>query len=640
MKRIIFLILAILIIGKVEQSLAQNQGNGKSDSLLLSLNNAKEDTNKVNLLNAISKSFFAIDPQRSVFYGQQSSALATKLHFLRGLALAYKNMGIGYFYKGENIDAIKSYQLSLETFNLLGDKKGIANIYSNMGNVYYNQDEDAEALDLYLKALKYSDESGDTLRMVTALINIGAIYGKKPKEYNKAINYYRRAFPLAKAIGDNSTYGIAAVNIGEIYMEKEAFDSAQYYYNLSLEAVKETEDAPYTMCDIGLLFMKQKKYDSAIKILTLASELARKLDLKADLAKLLIGLGKCYWAKNDLPRAEEYLHEAEMVASESGAKYALKDIYEALSEIYSEKQDYSKTAKYQSLLLAVKDSIYNLEVDKKLNTLSFNYKLDKMKLDQEKKDAAARTEIARQKLVRNGFVGGFALVLVFAGIFFTQRNKIKKGKQLSDELLLNILPGEVAEELKAKGSADARHFDDVTVMFTDFKGFTRISEKLSPYELVAEIHTCFKAFDAIMNKHNIEKIKTIGDAYMCAGGLPVANTTHATDVVKAALEIQQFMQEHFLQRKKENKEPFEIRIGVHTGPVVAGIVGVKKFAYDIWGDTVNIASRMESSGEAGKVNISGRSYELVKDKFTCTHRGKIQAKNKGEIDMYFVESVS
>lgn len=210
-------------------------------------------------------------------------------------------------------------------------------------------------------------------------------------------------------------------------------------------------------------------------------------------------------------------------------------------------------------------------------------------------------------------------------------------KKKSDFLLYNILPEEVAEELKVKGSADAKHFDLVTVMFTDFKGFTQISEKLSPSELVAEIDTCFKAFDNIITKYNIEKIKTIGDAYMCAGGLPVVNNSNIIDVVSAALEIQRFMLAHLETRKKEGKEAFEIRIGIHSGPVVAGIVGVKKFAYDIWGDTVNIASRMESSGEAGKVNISGTTYELIKDTFNCEYRGKIQAKNKGEIDMYFVE---
>lgn len=200
-----------------------------------------------------------------------------------------------------------------------------------------------------------------------------------------------------------------------------------------------------------------------------------------------------------------------------------------------------------------------------------------------------------------------------------------------------LLPSEVAEELKLKGSADAKQFDNVTVMFTDFKNFTQISERLTPAELVAEIHTCFKAFDDIITRYNIEKIKTIGDAYMCAGGLPVQNKTNATDVVNAALEIQAFMRIYYDEMIQKGKTPFEIRIGIHTGPVVAGIVCVKKFAYDIWGDTVNIASRMESSSEAGRVNISETTYELVSLQFRCIARGKVEAKNKGMIEMYFVE---
>jgi class 3 adenylate cyclase len=210
-------------------------------------------------------------------------------------------------------------------------------------------------------------------------------------------------------------------------------------------------------------------------------------------------------------------------------------------------------------------------------------------------------------------------------------------KKKSDNLLLNILPAEVAEELKQHGRSNAKTYGLVTVMFTDFKDFTDVSEKVSPELLVSEIDYCFSAFDNIIEKYGIEKIKTIGDAYICAGGLPVLTFTHAADTVSAAIEIRNFM----LQRKKEKEVkgeiPFELRIGIHTGPVVAGIVGVKKFAYDIWGDTVNLAARMESSGEAGKINISGTTYALVKDKFNCTHRGKIQAKHKGEVDMYFVE---
>jgi class 3 adenylate cyclase len=255
----------------------------------------------------------------------------------------------------------------------------------------------------------------------------------------------------------------------------------------------------------------------------------------------------------------------------------------------------------------------------------------------EKREEIAQKTLERQILVRNVFIGGFALLLIFSGVFFVQRNKIRKGKKLSDELLLNILPYSIAEELKSKGNAESKLIDDVTVLFTDFKGFTELSDRFTPQELVAEINECFSAFDQIMFRHNVEKIKTIGDAYMAAGGLPTSNTTHAEDVIKAALEIQQYMSDYKKAREDAGKLFFEIRIGVHSGPVVAGIVGIKKFAYDIWGDTVNTASRMESSGEVGKVNVSESTYTLTQNKFNFTYRGKIAAKGKGEISMYFVE---
>ncbi|QTN38873.1 AAA family ATPase [Cryomorphaceae bacterium] len=213
-------------------------------------------------------------------------------------------------------------------------------------------------------------------------------------------------------------------------------------------------------------------------------------------------------------------------------------------------------------------------------------------------------------------------------------------KKKSDDLLLNILPLETAEELKRDRKTTPRHFDMVTVLFTDFKGFTTMSEQLSPAEIVDELGRCFGAFDKICDAHKIEKIKTIGDSYMCVGGLPVPNSTHAADAVKAALEMRDWIEEYKAVSKAQGKPIFEIRIGLHTGPVVAGVVGSKKFAYDIWGDTVNTAARMEASGEVGRVNISGSTFDAVKDLFECTYRGKIDAKHKGEVDMYFVETVN
>ncbi len=240
-------------------------------------------------------------------------------------------------------------------------------------------------------------------------------------------------------------------------------------------------------------------------------------------------------------------------------------------------------------------------------------------------------------------------------------DELRAEKERSDALLLNILPEEVAEELKAKGEAAAKFIEQATILFTDFKGFTAISERMGPQELVRDLNECFSAFDRICERHGIEKIKTIGDAYMAAGGLPTPNTTHAVDAINAALEMRDFIAEGKAKKAAAGLPYFEIRIGVHTGPVVAGIVGVKKFQYDIWGDTVNTASRMESSGEVGQVNISEATYRAVvgpqlsvvsgdggslttdnqqlttQKAFTFTPRGKVQAKGKGELEMYFVE---
>lgn len=220
-----------------------------------------------------------------------------------------------------------------------------------------------------------------------------------------------------------------------------------------------------------------------------------------------------------------------------------------------------------------------------------------------------------------------------------QRDELVSEKSKSDKLLLNILPAETAEELKTRGKSAARHYRMVTVLFTDFRGFTGLAESMRPNDLIAELDRCFLFFDDITEKYNIEKIKTIGDSYMCAGGIPIRNRSNPIDAVLAGLAIKRTM-EDIKKEKEANGDPYwDIRIGIHTGELIAGVVGKKKFAYDIWGDTVNIASRMESSAEINKVNISGATYELVKDYFDCIYRGKVAAKNKGEIDMYFVNNI-
>ncbi|PCI94368.1 MAG: hypothetical protein COB15_14335 [Flavobacteriales bacterium] len=220
-----------------------------------------------------------------------------------------------------------------------------------------------------------------------------------------------------------------------------------------------------------------------------------------------------------------------------------------------------------------------------------------------------------------------------------QKELLEVEKDKTEKLLLNILPAETAEELKAKGQATARKYRMTSIMFTDFKSFTKIAEEIKPEDLVAELDNYFKKFDEIIEKFDVEKIKTIGDAYMCAGGIPIRNKSNPIDIVLAGLEIQRFMKSYNTTKAENGEKGWGLRIGVHTGSVIAGVIGSKRFAYDIWGDSVNIASRIEAASAVDKVNISGVTYELVKEFFTCEYRGEIRAKNKGKIDMYFVHSI-
>ncbi len=219
-----------------------------------------------------------------------------------------------------------------------------------------------------------------------------------------------------------------------------------------------------------------------------------------------------------------------------------------------------------------------------------------------------------------------------------QKNELILAEQKrSEELLLNILPAAVAAELKQHGAAQARKYNEATVLFTDFQGFSKVANNTPADKLVADLDYCYGQFDRIIEKHGLEKIKTIGDSYMCAGGLPESDTDHAERMVRAALDIQKFLQQWNLERIDRGEAPLLARIGIHTGPLVAGVVGSKKFAYDIWGDTVNIASRVESAGEAGRVNVSGNTFRLIKDRFQCSFRGELPVKNLDPVAMYFVE---
>lgn len=215
-------------------------------------------------------------------------------------------------------------------------------------------------------------------------------------------------------------------------------------------------------------------------------------------------------------------------------------------------------------------------------------------------------------------------------------SEVNRQKQIADSLLRNILPDSIADELMSAGQVEPRYFEDVTIAFTDFVSFTLSTEKLAAEDLVTGLHQYFTAFDRITQHYGLEKLKTIGDSYMFAGGLPVRSPSHPVDVVMACFEILHAVEEI---GSRQEAPPWQIRIGVHTGPVIAGVVGIRKFAFDIWGETVNFSSRMESAGEPGQINVSERTLSRIKDFFECQYRGKVLTKEKREVDMYFVKGI-
>lgn len=579
----------------------------------------------------------------ALFLANKALFISQKTGYRKGLAGANYRLGETFLLLGKLTEGIKAIDEAFPYYIETNNQERLANLHSMRGNAYTDLGKKPEALNEYLAALKFYEGIGDKYGIANCHGNLGNINADMGRN-SEAIREYETVIELSMEMGNKRLEDMTRNNLGAIYISQNNLPEALNQHQISLKLKQEAGDKRgqgIAYDNIGSVYSMMGNCTEALKLHLIALKLSEETGDKDNEALVLANIGGAKIKLGQAREAREWITRGLLLAKELGTKETIAQCYNSLYEADSALGNFKGAFEYNKIYNAYRDSLVNEENIEKTLESKIQYDFDKKqavsKAAQEKKDAIAEKELQKQKLVRNIFVGGFAVVFLFALIFFRQRNKISKARKRSDELLLNILPEEVAEELKAKGSAEAKHFDEVTVLFTDFQGFTQLSEKLTPTELITEINECFSAFDHIMQKYGVEKIKTIGDAYMAVGGLPVSNQTHAEGVVRAALDIQQFMHEHKLKKQSEGKLFFEIRIGIHTGPVVAGIVGVKKFAYDIWGDTVNIAARMESSGEAGKINISGSTYELVKSKFRCIHRGKIQAKGKGEIDMYFME---
>lgn len=583
---------------------------------------------------------------------EESLQIFTSISKDKSVAECYNQIATIHFYQSDFESALKYFEKSKVSFEKIDSKKGIASTTNNMGAVYYYQGNYPRAIEYYKKALQFHEELQNKIQIAGTTQNIGNIYIEL-QDYSSAKKHYELAKKAYEETDNQSRLALVLSSLGKICVKEEEYDIALNYFTTSLELVDKVNDKQthaeivYNLAKLHeVLGNDNKSYELLNQSLKIAQE--SKSDLRESSALIALGVinQKLGRKKEAINKCKKGLEIAKRINSVSIQEEGCKCLYNA----YKSAKNPFLALFYNEEMHTLRDSLNLKQTSDKILNMKFEREmlLDSIETARRERQAQLAHEkiVAKKEKQRNIFITvGFFVLLIAIGIFsrlrFVKRSKerLQVEKDRSEHLLHNILPEEVAEELKQKGYVDAQDFDTASILFTDFKSFTETASRLTPQELVEEINVCFKAFDEIIERYQIEKIKTIGDAYMAAGGLPKPDANAVKNTILAALDMQIFV----ARRKRENtlrdKPAFDMRVGIHVGPIVAGIVGVKKFQYDIWGDTVNIASRMESNGEIGKVNISNSAYQLVKDEadLSFEYRGKIRAKGKGELEMYFVK---
>jgi class 3 adenylate cyclase/tetratricopeptide (TPR) repeat protein len=561
-----------------------------------------------------------------------------KLELLRNLSFnELNNLGLSLKYAEELI------ALSKIEKNYLYLHRG----YFQKGNKHRLAGDLQKALDAFFKsgeaAIKANFITGEGIAY-SAIADVYSVMGNS----NNAEIYYDKAIKLLRKSDNPTALASSLLNAGDEYFKNNKYDLALKYFEESGDIFKKVDylsGTAYTLGNIGMVYAKQGKDELAKENISKAIKILEELKDYYAISDYLTYMSDIYLKQNDWNSSLSYAKRSLELAKKYGLKEQIGASNLKLSQLYEKAGNKGESLKYFKNHIAYRDSVTNLKSVQQMADLRTNYEVSQKQIEVDLLQKDSEILQLKQKKQRNiiyaTVFSSFLIFLLALGLFrryqFIKKTNhiIEKERNRSDNLLLNILPEETAYELKQSGKVQAKRFDSVTVLFTDFEGFTHYAEKLSPEKLVESVDFYFSKFDAIMEKYGLEKIKTVGDAYMCAGGLPFPTEDHAYKMVLAAFEIAEFVNESKKQHSPDQTR-FEIRIGISTGPLVAGVVGIKKFAYDIWGDTVNIASRMETNSEPGKVNISEYTYQIVKDFFDCEYRGEIEVKNRGMMKMYFV----
>ena len=669
-----------------------------ADSLAGVLATAPQDTHRVSLLYDLAWDIAFEHPDEAEARLREAVSLAQKFGYRAGEANAWNGLGTVEEVRDNFRKAIEYYKKALDLRQALGDERGVAKANSNIGKAYQNLGDFDRALEFQRENLRICQQLKDAAGAARAHSNIAVALeemGIYPEAYGH-LNEYRQ---YMEEQGDTTGMARAYTLMGHIRFEMDLFGEARRWYERALntrEQLGDSTDIADALVDLANVLdeLDTTRTEMAIPYYMRALDIRKVMNDQSGMAAIYNNLGDALKHLKQFEKGMFYLRESLRIRKEMNDQPGLMETYNTIGDVLYGQQQYRESLRYVERYFGIADTIgdqkyrqrgykdfakiygvlgeykkaYEYRVlydelryklldenqtrDFEHKEIVFNESRRQQLMDQQKHDIEIRdTQISRSRIIGFALIGGAIALALLAALLYnrsrlrarvnrelaSQNEVIKRERERADSLLANILPAMTAEELKQYGTVKPVRYESVTVLFTDFKGFTTIAELVTPEALITELDECFRMFDAVMEQFGLEKIKTIGDSYMCAGGLPTPNNTHATDMVSAAIEMQRRLGALMVHKQAEGKPVFEMRVGIHTGPVVAGIVGSHKFAYDIWGDTVNIAARLEQGGEPAKINISETTYQLVRHQFECAYRGKLAAKNKGEIAMYFVE---
>ncbi len=584
----------------------------------------------------------------AIGYAEKALHIAETTANLEDQAIANQQLGILFNRSGEYEKSLTYHKESLHIWEQIYPEKNTLDIaqsqlYICIANWRLGILD--VALEACLGALGIFDNAKKQHGIAEALHNIGIVYDYLGN-YDLALENHQRALEIRKVLKDNKGIADSLNNIGIIYHLTKRYKEALEYYQESLNIKKSLDDQAgiaKSLNNVGVVLRILKDYEKSLAYLLEAIEFHKKFGDKYEIANTLNNIGQVYASLERIDEAKQALAESLALAQEVDAKEIVRENYEFSAELHERQGDFKTALEFYKKSTSIRNKIFDSELSKQVANLQTKYETDK-KIKQiellKKENDIKQLALSKQKLQRNVLIGGIFFIFALLFFLYSRYNLKKKAheaisleKEKTDRLLLNILPARVAASLKETGKTEPESFEHVTVYFSDIAGFTNISSTLDPKTLISELNELFTAFDNIVENNQCERVKTIGDAYLCVCGMPEENINHAYNIVKSATEILAYLEE----RNRTHPLQWHIRIGIHTGRVVGGVVGIKKYIYDVFGDTINTASRMEANSHPMRINISESTYQLVKDSFQCAPRGRLPVKGKGDMDMYFVD---